>query len=107
MKLRIQHKRVFFFVVALAVTPLLFGHAFHCLIPCTTGFYRNTDQNTPPTEKVPCAVCQFLATPCDVVPPVVCDGILDLIEHREPEPVRLCVLLYRPFEPGRAPPTVS
>ena len=104
MKSGIEHKWVVLFVVALAIMPLLCGHAFHCLIPCTADVCRGNDHQT---ENVPCPVCNFLAMPCDVAPPVAYDCVLDLIEHREPEPVRLCVLLYRPFEPGRAPPTVS
>ena len=92
-------------MVALAIMPLLFGHAFHCLIPCTSGFYNSN--TSPPLETGPCAVCKFLAMPRDIAQHVAWHCVIDLVERREPEPVRQFIALYRPFEPGRAPPTIS
>ena len=102
-----QYKRTVLFVVALAIMPLVFGHALHCLVPCTSGFDNGSHQKTPLPEKGPCAVCKLLAMPRDIGPLVVGNDVLDLIEHCEPEPVCVFAALYRPFEPGRAPPTLA
>jgi len=103
----LKYKRTVIFVVALAIMPLVCGHAFHFLIPCTGDLYRSKSHKTSlPAERGPCAVCKLLAMPRDIALNAAWDCVLDLIERREPEPVRLCVLLYRPFEPGRAPPVL-
>jgi len=102
-----KYKRTALFVIALAITPLVCGHAFHCLIPCTSGLGNGSNQKTPLPEKGPCAVCKLIAMPRNIVPPVVWNDVLDHVEHCEPKPVFIFVALYRSFEPGRAPPTVS
>ena len=107
MKICVQYKWTVLVMVALAITPLLFGHAFHCLIPCTNDFYCGNGRNTLPPEKGPCPVCKLIAMPRDIACHVVCDCILDRVELLEPESASLFVALYCPFEPGRAPPTVA
>ena len=112
----VEDKRVILFMVALVIMPLLFGNALHRLIPCVDEHLprssccsHNTeheDASTPAPEES-CFICDFLAMPRDVAPTVIQDCVLDLVEHREPELVRVFVVLYRSFEPGRAPPTVS
>ena len=89
-------------MVALVIMPLLFGHTLHCLIPCTSDFYNS---NT--SETAPCAVCKFLSLPRDIAQHVAWHCVFDLVERREPEPVRQFIVLYRSFEPGRAPPIIS
>jgi len=113
------HKRTVLFVIVLAVMPLAFGNAFHLLLPDTHGsLYGNVhppccshdgknENNSLPAPEKSCLVCDFLAMPCDVVPAVAEHCVLDLVERRKPEPARAFVVLYRPFEPGRAPPTVA
>ena len=111
-------KRIALSMIALAIMPLLFGSAVHCLAPCVdehpprpTCCSHNTERQTEHEDtSVPqesCFVCDFLAMPRDATPTVAMDCVLDLVERREPEPVRMFVVLYRSFEPGRAPPTLS
>ena len=109
-------KRTVLFLAALAVVPLLFGSAFHILVPGLHNSFHNNEHplccshdgksqsNSLLTPEESCLVCEFLAMPCNVVPAVVGHCVLDLVECRVPEPVRAFVVLYRPFEPGRAPP---
>ena len=117
MSFSVTYKRTVLFVIALAIIPLLFGNAFHYLFPgshvsdggatsCCAHDEEN-DHDSLPTPEESCLVCDFLAMPCDVVPVVTGNCILDLVERRESEPVQVSVVLYRPFEPGRAPPTLS
>ena len=105
-------------MVALAIMPLLFGNAFHYLVPDAHGFLHSSEHlpccsheeksenNSLPTPEDACLVCDFLAMPLDVARLVAWNCVLDLVEHHESEPVQVFVVLYRPFEPGRAPPTV-
>ena len=113
----IKYKWTVRFVIVLAIMPVLFGNAFHCLTPGTHGSHSSGEpsaycshgeehENETSTPQNSCSTCDFLAMPCDVVPTVTEHCILDLVERHEPEPVQAFVILYRPFEPGRAPPTV-
>ena len=114
----VLYKRTVLFVIALAVMPLLFGNAFHCLVPGAHASHHNGEHpaccahdgangsDSLPTPEDSCLVCDFLAMPGNVAPAVDGHCVLDLVERHEPEPVRLFVVLYCPFEPGRAPPTV-
>jgi len=110
-----KYKWIVFLMTISAVVPLVIGNAFH-VIPCLSeshasdhccshGKEHESDTQSPPEES--CSICNVLAMPRDVVPSVALDCLLDLVEHRESEPVRLFVVLYRPFEPGRAPPTLA
>ena len=116
----ILYKRTVLFVIVLATMPLLFGNAFHLLVPSAHVSSRDDGQQSAccahdgpnesdslPTPEDSCLVCDFLAMPGNVAPAVDSHCVLDLVERHEPEPVRLFVVLYRPFEPGRAPPTVA
>ena len=114
----IKYKWAVRFVIALAIMPILLGNTFHCLVPGTHGSHSSGgpfsccshnaehESHSLPTTEDSCSICDFLAMPSDVTRPVAWDCVLDLVERREPEPVQAFVVLYRPFEPGRAPPTV-
>jgi len=95
---------------------LLSGEDSYC---CTFGQDRDREQeqepdrgksptpyerDMPPVEN-PCPVCEFLSMAFDVASDAVPLSILHHVEQHESKPVRLCVVLYRPFEPARAPPT--
>ena len=114
-------RRAFFYLVALAIMPLLLGGAFHCLVPCTDeshsvdpqspccphGHDEQENDSTSLPEKPSCSVCDFLAMPRDIAHFVTWDYIPDRVELCESQPILMDVVLYRPFEPGRAPSTLS
>ncbi len=121
MSFEFKHKWAVRVVVVLAIMPLLFENAFHCLLPCTDEVSHccaghahlpcdsdnaGHESGEPAPSSHSCPVCDFVATPCDVACTFTWHCVPGLVECHEPEPVHSFVVLYRPFEPGRAPPAV-
>jgi len=125
MRFDTKDKQAVLFAVALAILPLLFGNAFHQRIPHSYPVRFNNDRSSccthvladdqeqpqesesdkPASSENPCPVCEFLSMACDVASTAVNILIFHHVEQRESQPVCPYVVLYRPFEPGRAPPT--